>query len=64
MLTYPFFIENNTPFTVAGSGKPLRQFIFSKDLAKLMIWAVRDYDEIDPIILSGKNEKFKVSSDS
>ena len=36
-----------------GSGTPLRQFIFSIDLAKLMIWTLRSYDEADPIILSG-----------
>jgi len=27
--------ENDEPFIVSGSGKPLRQFIYSKDLAKL-----------------------------
>lgn len=27
-----------------GSGSPLRQFIFSEDLAELMIWTVRSYD--------------------
>lgn len=37
---------------MAGSGKPLRQFIYSHDLAKLMIWAMREYNDIDPIILS------------
>lgn len=45
--------ENNTPFIVAGTGKPLRQFIYSRDLAKLFIWQLREYNEIDPIILSG-----------
>jgi len=40
-------------FTVFGTGKPLRQFIFSHDLAKLFIWTLREYTEIDPIILSG-----------
>jgi GDP-L-fucose synthase len=30
----------------------LRQFIYSRDLARLMIWALREYDEIEPIILS------------
>jgi nucleoside-diphosphate-sugar epimerase len=29
-----------------------RQFIYSLDLAKLMIWVLRDYPEVDPIILS------------
>ena len=45
--------ENETPFVVAGTGKPLRQFIYSRDLAKLFIWVLREYKEIDPIILSG-----------
>ncbi|KXS13290.1 GDP-keto-6-deoxymannnose 3,5-epimerase/4-reductase [Gonapodya prolifera JEL478] len=44
--------KNNTPFIVAGSGTPLRQFIYSRDLARLFVWVLRDYQEIDPIILS------------
>lgn len=39
-------------FTVLGSGKPLRQFIYSIDLAKLIIWVLREYDSVEPIILS------------
>lgn len=46
------FIESGEPFVISGSGRPLRQFIYSRDLARLMIWAVREYDEVDPIILS------------
>ncbi|ORX62412.1 epimerase-domain-containing protein [Hesseltinella vesiculosa] len=52
--------QNNTPFVVGGTGKPLRQFIFSRDLAKLFIWVLREYQEIDPIILS-VGEKDEVS---
>uniref|UniRef100_A0A1D1Z442 GDP-L-fucose synthase n=1 Tax=Anthurium amnicola TaxID=1678845 RepID=A0A1D1Z442_9ARAE len=44
--------KNSTPFVVSGTGKPLRQFIYSRDLAKLFVWVLREYDEIDPIILS------------
>ncbi|XP_022711557.1 GDP-L-fucose synthase-like [Varroa jacobsoni] len=40
------------PFTVWGSGKPLRQFVYNLDLARLIIWVLRDYPEVDPIILS------------
>lgn len=40
-------------FTVYGTGKPLRQFIYSHDLARLAVWALRDYDSVSPIILSG-----------
>lgn len=39
-------------FTIWGSGLPLRQFIYSHDLARLIIWVLRDYQEIEPIILS------------
>ncbi|KAF6022461.1 TSTA3 [Bugula neritina] len=39
-------------FTVWGTGSPRRQFIYSLDLARLFIWTLREYDEIDPIILS------------
>ncbi|KAF8909220.1 epimerase-domain-containing protein [Mucidula mucida] len=46
--------ENKTPFVVAGTGKPLRQFIYSRDLGKMFIWMLRDYDDVDPVILSGK----------
>ena len=44
--------KNNTPFTAMGSGKPLRQFIFSQDLARLFVWVLRNYNQPDPIILS------------
>jgi GDP-L-fucose synthase len=47
------FSENNTPFVVSGTGKPLRQFIYSYDLAKLFIWMLREYDDVEPVILSG-----------
>ena len=45
--------ENGTPFVVSGTGKPLRQFIYSRDLAKLFIWQLREYESVEPIILSG-----------
>uniref|UniRef100_A0A224XTX6 GDP-L-fucose synthase n=1 Tax=Panstrongylus lignarius TaxID=156445 RepID=A0A224XTX6_9HEMI len=43
-------------FTVMGSGKPLRQFIYSLDLAKLIIFVLRTYNEVEPIILSVDEE--------
>jgi nucleoside-diphosphate-sugar epimerase len=45
-------LENGTPFVVAGSGKPLRQFVFSHDLAKMFIWQLREYNDVEPIIFS------------
>ena len=47
-------------FICCGSGKPLRQFIYSEDLAKLIIWAVDNYNSIEPIIFS-VNEDDEIS---
>ena len=62
-LPFPFGrpIENNTPFVVWGSGKPLRQFIYSRDLAKLFVWMLRNYDSVEPLILSvGEDEEVSI----
>jgi GDP-L-fucose synthase len=48
--------ENKTPITIWGTGKPLREFIFSKDVAKLTEWVLNNYDEHEPIILSTSDE--------
>ncbi|KAI6112346.1 epimerase-domain-containing protein [Pisolithus thermaeus] len=44
--------KNGTPFKVMGDGSPLRQFIYSRDLAKLFIWQLREYDDVEPVIFS------------
>lgn len=48
--------ENNTPFIIWGSGKPLREFIYSEDVAELTKWVLDNYDEPEPIILSTSEE--------
>ena len=48
--------RNNTDFMVWGTGKPLREFIYSKDVAKLSEWVLDNYNEPEPIILSTSNE--------
>lgn len=48
--------ENNEDLEVWGSGKPLREFIFSEDVAKLSEWVLENYDEDEPIILSTSEE--------
>ncbi|KAK7134058.1 hypothetical protein R3I94_015800 [Phoxinus phoxinus] len=46
---------------VWGSGRPLRQFIYSLDLARLFLWVLRDYDEVEPIILSvGEEDELSI----
>jgi GDP-L-fucose synthase len=44
--------KNGTPFEIWGTGAPLRQFIYSLDLAKLFVWVLREYEEVEPIILA------------
>jgi len=58
MLIHKLYLaqQNNTDFVVWGSGKPLREFIYSKDVDKLSEWAVENYNESEPIIFSTSNE--------
>ena len=48
--------QNNTDLEVWGSGKPLREFIYSEDIAKLTKWVLDNYEEEEPIIFSTSNE--------
>lgn len=48
--------KNNTPFTIWGSGTPLRQFVYSRDLAELTVWVMREYHDPTPITLSVDEE--------
>lgn len=53
--------RDGTDFVVWGSGTPLRQFIYSADLAALTVWTLRKYDSVDPIILSvGEEEEVSI----
>lgn len=44
--------QQGTDLVMWGTGSPLRQFIYSEDLARLFVWVLREYNEISPIILS------------
>jgi GDP-L-fucose synthase len=48
--------EGGPEFVIWGSGTPRRQFIFSKDLARLTVKVLREYEEVSPIILSGDED--------
>ena len=58
MLIHKMYLsqKNKTPFEVWGTGKPLREFIYSKDIAKLTEWVLNEYDEDEPIILTTSEE--------
>ena len=48
--------------TIWGTGSPLRQFIFSHDLAKLTVWVMRSYHSPEPIILSvGEEDEVSIA---
>lgn len=49
--------EPHTPFTVWGTGRARRQFIWSQDLGRLFLWVMRTYQETEPIILSVSGEE-------
>ncbi|ETI42603.1 hypothetical protein L914_11836 [Phytophthora nicotianae] len=48
--------RDSMPFVIWGSGKPLRQFIYSHDVARLMVWTLDHYDSVEPLILSVDEE--------
>ena len=48
--------RDNTDFTIWGSGKPLREFIYCDDVASLLEWSLDNYDEAEPIIFSTSEE--------
>ncbi|XP_068575046.1 GDP-L-fucose synthase-like [Cebidichthys violaceus] len=53
--------KEGTPLNVCGSGAPRRQFIYSLDLGRLIVWVLREYEEIDPIILSvGEEDEISI----
>lgn len=58
MLIHKLYLAKKykTDFPVWGSGKPLREFIYSKDIAKIAEWALFNYEGTDPLIISGDEE--------
>lgn len=58
MLMHKLYLaqKNNTEFIVWGTGGPLREFIYSEDIAKLTEWAIYNYNEAEPIIFSNSTE--------
>jgi len=40
------------PLVICGTGRPKRQFIYSMDLARLILLVLKEYNDIEPIVLS------------
>lgn len=55
--------ENKQKFVVRGTGRPLRQFIYSQDLAKLIMWSLLEYQKQESIILSvGEQDEMSIGN--
>lgn len=52
--------KNNSKVIIKGTGKPLRQFIYSKDLAKVMLELIKNNIILDRIIVA-PNESDEIS---
>ena len=48
--------QNNTNFEIWGTGRPYREFIYSKDVGYLTQWVLENYDDPEPLILSPDEE--------
>ncbi len=48
--------QNNSDFVVWGSGAPLREFIFSEDIAEITMGLYDNYKGKDPVIVSASEE--------
>lgn len=48
--------KNKTDLEVWGTGKAMREFIYSKDVAQLSEWILNNYTDPEPIILSTSYE--------
>jgi GDP-L-fucose synthase len=57
-LIHKFYLakKNNQDVTIWGSGSPLREFIYSGDVAKLVEILLETYRDASPVILSSGNE--------
>ena len=48
--------RDNTDLVVWGSGEPLREFIFSKDVGEITKLILEGYEDKEPVILSTSEE--------
>ena len=48
--------ENGTDFEVWGTGKAYREFVYVDDVAKIVQWALENYDDPEPLIISPNRE--------
>ena len=47
---------SGSPLEVWGDGSPLREFLYSEDLGKILDWVLHNYDDPKPLIVSPDEE--------
>lgn len=57
-LIHKFYLAKKASLNVSlwGTGSPFREFIFSKDVARLILWTLSNYNDSLPLILSPSDE--------
>lgn len=56
------FCECSTTVVVKGDGTPLRQFVYSEDFARMILWAFENYKNIDiPLIVCPPDSEMSIS---
>ena len=48
--------QNNEKFVIWGDGTPLRQFLFSEDLANLIVWGLQNWNSEEHCMLVNEQE--------
>ena len=48
--------KSNKDLRVQGSGKPLRQFLYARDLGKILLWMLESYPKTEPLIVCNEEE--------
>ena len=54
-------VQDGGVFVVKGSGKPMRQFIYSEDLAELLMWTLFNFDEQLLILSVPEHDEVSIS---
>jgi len=52
--------NSGTSLQVKGTGVALRQFIFSKDLANIIVWSVESPDHLPPMIVCASEREYTI----
>ena len=45
--------KSGTAMSVMGTGSPIRQMLYARDLARILVWALDDFDEDLPLVVAG-----------